>query len=256
MDIVQFWQTLCLFSLGILRMCVGIAIEFPNKDPLYVALGRTLVLEAQFQLKQNERISLRTWEHKNSEGEVRVADGDKTYNNRTSVEKNGALLRIKGVVKNDIGLYKVTVTTSNGDQVSAARQVLEITNPPKASLSMQCSVSTEGAQWDSPSFLWIVDGVSITNKNETSEDGSVLRSKTLGQNYTCITDSSHGTSQAELYREPSAQTALDSCQRGSCTALIICLVIETIILVLMIGYWVYMSKKSTPTESARRDQTL
>lgn len=73
-------------------------------------------------------------------------------------------------------------------------------NPPKASLSMQCSVSTEGAQWDNPSFFWIVDGVSVTNKNETSEDGSVLRSETLGQNYTCITDSSHGTSQVELHR--------------------------------------------------------
>lgn len=91
-----------------------------------MALGQTLVLEAQFQLQQNERIQLLTWELKNSDGEIRVAEGVTTYNTRTTVEKSGALLRIKDVVANDYGIYKVTVTSNNGDQVSDSRQVLKI----------------------------------------------------------------------------------------------------------------------------------
>lgn len=107
-------------------MSVSITVKFPNKEPLYIALDRTLVLEAEFQLQQGERIILRTWERKNSGGEVRVAKSDTTNNNRTFVEKNGALLRINGVIDSDYGTYKVTVTAANGDQMSDSRQVLKM----------------------------------------------------------------------------------------------------------------------------------
>lgn len=107
-------------------MSVSISVTFPNKEPLNIALGRTLVLEAQYQLQQGDKIILRTWERKNSDGEVRVADGDETHNNRTFVEKNGALLRINGVTDSDYGLYKFTVTVASGDQVSDSRNVLKI----------------------------------------------------------------------------------------------------------------------------------
>lgn len=74
-------------------------------------------------------------------------------------------------------------------------------NPPTTSLSMHCSVAALGAQWDSPSFLWHVDGVKVTNETgELSEDGSLLRLVNLGHNYTCITSSSQGTSEVQVHR--------------------------------------------------------
>lgn len=116
---------MCVLFLD-LKTSLSISVTFPNKQPLYIALGRTLVLEAEFQLQQGESIILRTWELKNSQGEVRVAEGDRTTNKRTAVLKNGALLRINEVQDSDYGTYKVTVTAANGFQVSDSRQVLQI----------------------------------------------------------------------------------------------------------------------------------
>lgn len=94
--------------------------------PLYIAPGRTLVLEAQFQLNSGETILLQTWERKNTQGEVRVAEGMRTNSKNTFVEKNGTLLRIKEVQDGDYGSYKITVTDTSGQQVHAQRDVLKI----------------------------------------------------------------------------------------------------------------------------------
>ncbi|KAG7317930.1 hypothetical protein KOW79_018965 [Hemibagrus wyckioides] len=249
----QCWLTLCLLSVEVLHMSESIAVKFSQNEPLYVALGQTLVLEVQFQLQQKETIQLLTWELKNSNGEVRVAEGLTTYNNRTAVGKSGALLRIKGVVDSDYGIYKVTVTSDNGDQMSDSRQVLQITNPPTASLSMHCSVAAQGAQWDSPSFLWYVDGVKVTNETgEISEEGSLLRLVKLGHNYTCIASSSQGTSQAQVHRigpptpspspPPTPSPPPGPCH---CTGLIVAVVIESITLgLLIIGGCVWYKKNN------------
>lgn len=72
-------------------------------------------------------------------------------------------------------------------------------NPPKASLSMQCSVLGMEAQWDRTVFSWEVDGVNVTNRTGAiSEDGSTLLLTNLSQRYTCITDSSQGTSRVDV----------------------------------------------------------
>ncbi|TSK20167.1 hypothetical protein Baya_1715 [Bagarius yarrelli] len=197
MKFVQFWVFLCLLSVEVLHVSESITVKFLNREPLYVEPGRTLVLEAEFQLQPNEQIMFSTWERENSDGEVRLARNNKANNDRTFVEKDGALLRIKGVIKSDYGLYKVIVTATDGIQVTDYRSVIEITNPSTPSLAMKCSVPTQGAQWDSPRFSWQVDGVSVTN--ETAElDGSLLRLINLGRNYTCVTDSSQGTGKVEV----------------------------------------------------------
>lgn len=110
----------------VLHTSLSISVQFANSEPLYIALGRTLVLEAQFQLGSGERIILRTWERKAGNDEVRVADNDKTNDRRTSVEKNGALLRIVEVTESDYGIYKITVTDAGGKQTSAHREVRKI----------------------------------------------------------------------------------------------------------------------------------
>lgn len=101
-------------------------MQFPSREPLYIELGRTLVLEAELRLQPNEKIILRTWERINKQGEVRVAEGDNTNNHRIFVERNGASLRIEDFQDGDYGSYKITVTASDGSQTSAERQVLII----------------------------------------------------------------------------------------------------------------------------------
>lgn len=64
---------------------------------------------------------------------------------------------------------------------------------------MQCSILSVGAQWDRPVFSWQVDEVNITNQTgAVSEDGSTLLLTNLSQRYTCITDSSQGTSRVDV----------------------------------------------------------
>ncbi|KAI5611969.1 vascular endothelial growth factor receptor 1 [Silurus asotus] len=182
-----------------LHLSVSVIVKFPNKKPLYVALNKTLVLEADFQLQESEKVLLQTWERKNGDGEIRVAESGRGNNKRISVEKNGALLKITGVTESDYGVYRFTVTVNNGYQVSDSRKVLKIINPPNASLYMQCSIPSVDAQWDKPAFLWQVNGITIANRNEEiSADGSTLHLTNLDQNYTCITESSQGTSKVEV----------------------------------------------------------
>ncbi|XP_046733474.1 uncharacterized protein LOC124403770 isoform X2 [Silurus meridionalis] len=199
MKFFQLWMALWFVALKELHLSVSVIVKFPNKKPLYVALNKTLVLEADFQLQQSEKVLLQTWERKNRDGEIRVAESGRGNNERISVEKNGALLKITGVTESDYGVYKFTVTVNNGDQVSDSREVLKIINPPNASLYMQCSIPSVDAQWDKPAFLWQVNGITIANRNEEiSADGSMLHLMKLDQNYTCITDSSQGTSKVEV----------------------------------------------------------
>ncbi|XP_053084020.1 uncharacterized protein LOC113532664 isoform X3 [Pangasianodon hypophthalmus] len=250
MRFFQLWVTLWLFTLKDLHMATSITVKFPNKEPLYIALGRTLVLEAQFQLQEGERVILQTWERKNSDGEVRVAEGGRSKQNRTFVEKNGALLRINGVKDSDYGIYKVTFTAASGDQVSDSRQVLKITNPPKAYLSMQCSIPRKGAQWDSPVFSWQVDGVDMTNQTgEISVDGSTLLLKNLSRSYTCTTDSSQGTSKVAVHlKEPDPSP--NSC---SCTGWIVAVVLLIIIVIGLIGVLCYKTRTSARPDHKERD---
>lgn len=68
--------------------------------------------------------------------------------------------------------------------------------PPEASVVLLCDVSREEAQWDSPVFTWLVDGVELTNQTANMSDGgSKLHLQGMkGNNYTCISNSSLGTS--------------------------------------------------------------
>ncbi|KAF5909866.1 uncharacterized protein DAT39_000471, partial [Clarias magur] len=240
MKLFHFCLPVWLIVLEYLHLSLSVTVTFPNKEPLFIALDKTLVLEAQFHLQPVERILLRTWELKNAEGEIRVAEDLKGNNNRTSVEKNGALLRIKQFRDSDYGIYKITVTTHNGDQVSDSREVIKITNPPSPSLVMQCSIQRVGTQWDSPVFSWQVDGASVTNESGLlSTDGSALLVKSLSGNYTCITESSQGRSEVSVYvQEPALRPTPKPDTNGSdCshTGLIVVVVLQTIIICVLTG---------------------
>lgn len=247
MRFFQLWLTAWLVTIVGLHLSMSISVTFPNKEPLNVALGKTLVLEAQVQLQPGESILLRTWELKNSEREVRVADTDGAIDNRTFVEKNGALLRINGVTDSDYGLYKLTITIRSGVQVSDSRNVQKIKNPPKAILSMKCSTLSEGAQWDSPVYSWQVDGVNLTNQTgEISTDGSTLLLENLSQSYTCITDSSQGLSKAKVSSkapEPGPDPIPNGCYG---VVWVVLTVIEFIIIAVLIGLYCY--KRHTSRE--------
>lgn len=115
-----------LFTFLAPQMSISITVQFLNNEPVYIALGRPLALEARFQLQSGERIMLYTWERKNSYGEVRVAEGNQVTIIGASVEKNGALLKLAGVTEKDYGNYKITVTDASGNQVYAQRDVLKM----------------------------------------------------------------------------------------------------------------------------------
>ncbi|KAM9436153.1 uncharacterized protein Hap1MRO34_000681 isoform 1-T2 [Clarias gariepinus] len=236
MKLFHFCLSVWLIVLKDLHLSLSISVTFPNKEPLFIALGRTLVLEAQFQLQPSENILLRTWELKNDAGEVRVAEDLTGNNNRTTVEKNGALLRIREFKDVDFGIYKITVTTYNGDQVSDSREVIKISSPPRVYLSMQCNIQSVGTQWDSPVYSWQVDGVGVSNATMVSTDGSALLVKNLSGSYTCITESSQGRSEATV--------AVQGSDKSSHTGLIVVIVLEAIIIFVLTGLCCYMRRKS------------
>lgn len=86
-----------------------------------MAVGQTLVLEAEFEKDQDDKIDMVTWECDRGSENVRISQND-----RISLEKSDALLRIHHVRSDDFGTYKVTVTDSNGLQDLASIEVKKI----------------------------------------------------------------------------------------------------------------------------------
>lgn len=112
------------YVLGLLRI-KSITVNFPLKDPHFIALNRTLILEAQVNKASSELVTFLTWDCQNSQGDVRLITNGKTINSRTSVENQGTRLIVKDVTELDLGTYTFTVTDKNGLQNSASVKVLK-----------------------------------------------------------------------------------------------------------------------------------
>ncbi|KAK1806377.1 hypothetical protein P4O66_004900 [Electrophorus voltai] len=106
-----------------------VSVRFPSREPVYVALGRTLVLKAQFEVQPAEEIRLVTWDHKRGSQEVRLVTNNSPHNNRVTVEMDRQQLRLTGVQNSDYGHYTVMVTDDKGNQISASVEVLNVLAP-------------------------------------------------------------------------------------------------------------------------------
>lgn len=91
----------------------SISVHFKTGRPLYVALGQPLVLEAVFKKNPDDVIDMVTWDLERGKDNFRLSGA---HGSRISLEKDDALLRITDVAEGDFGIYKVTVTDSNGYQ--------------------------------------------------------------------------------------------------------------------------------------------
>ncbi|XP_023835605.1 uncharacterized protein [Salvelinus sp. IW2-2015] len=173
-----------------------LSVHFQNKGLLYVAPGRDLVLRAQFQITPTEKIIMVIWDRQTEkgQGQVRLADYQEAPGN--PLDQKGALFRVENINSSNYGVYTITVTDQMGNEKSANILVREIVAAPVASLSLQCEVANDRAQWDSPVFSWLVDGVELSNQTANlSADGRRLYvSGMKGHNYTCVVNSSLGTS--------------------------------------------------------------
>ncbi|XP_062394580.1 uncharacterized protein LOC134082694 [Sardina pilchardus] len=193
---------------SIMAMCVlmveGLSVRFKNPHPFYVALGRELVLEASIEKTPAENIFMVAWECNTAAGSRRLAtwqgDPGNMQDPRISIEKGGATLKISGVRESDFGRYTITATDQDGRQTSMEKYVSKSEKPPKASVQLRCDVSHERAQWDSPVVTWLVDGVEVTNQTANISDGGskIHLQEANGHNYTCISNSSLGTSVAHF----------------------------------------------------------
>ncbi|KAG5270760.1 hypothetical protein AALO_G00171960 [Alosa alosa] len=217
------WNACSIVAMWV-HMAQGLSVHFTNPHPFHVALGRELVLEAFIEKIPVEKIFMVAWECNTAAGSRRLAtwqgDPGKTQGPRISIEKGGATLKISGVRDSDFGRYTITVTDQDGTQTFSEKDVSKSEEPPKASVKLQCDVSGERAQWDSPVITWLVDGVEVTNETSNISDaGSKLHlQEAKGHNYTCISNSSLGISVAHFiipeYDKPQHRTAAISIVLG------------------------------------------
>ncbi|KAL2084052.1 hypothetical protein ACEWY4_019570 [Coilia grayii] len=200
------WMPCVLLALCAQKL-QGLSVEFGRPLPFRVALGRELVLQSITKKLPTEDILMVTWEYNGDTGMRRLATiPGKIQDYRISMEDGGTTLRLSDIQESDFGRYIITVTGLDGTQSSAYKDVRKSDRPPEASVVLLCDVSPEGAQWDSPVVTWLVDGVKVTNQTaHTSEGGSKLHLQELkGRNYTCISNSSLGTSVAHFILPDSA----------------------------------------------------
>ncbi|XP_041757728.1 uncharacterized protein LOC121585454 isoform X1 [Coregonus clupeaformis] len=186
---------ICLILALLLHPHQCLSVYFQNQGLLYVALGRDLVLLTQFQITPTEKIIIVTWdrETEKGQGQVRLANHQDAPGN--PLDQKGALFRVANISSSNYGVYTITVTDQMGNEESAKILVRESVAAPVASLSLQCEVANDRAQWDSPVFSWLVDGVEASNQTANlSTDGRRLYvSGMKGHNYTCVVNSSLGT---------------------------------------------------------------
>ncbi|KAJ8341037.1 hypothetical protein SKAU_G00333280 [Synaphobranchus kaupii] len=186
------------------RQCLCIAVKFPSDLPLSVALGRTLVLEAQIDKGPEETVSVR-WS---------IKQGSKTY--RFPNQEN-AKLTVDNFSK--AGNYTITVMDKSGKEVSASRFVRESEVAPRVSIPLLCEVSNDSEQWDTPKFMWLANGVDTTAN--LSADGKMLYpSGACVHNYTCIVNSSLGTSSTHYLNTGCGTNTDDQTWNGGCTVIV------------------------------------
>ncbi|XP_036395762.1 uncharacterized protein si:dkeyp-97a10.2 [Megalops cyprinoides] len=211
----SFWGVLLSLSL-LPRPCHSLSVRFQSQQPLHVILTQSLVLEAQIDRSQEERVTAVTWEREAeggaSTGKVRVAEfPEKASSSRITIEQQGTILMVKDFRHEDRGVYRITVTDQAGARVSAERIVreYEAVHHVSVSINVSHSVLSCGEAWGTdPSFSWLHDSVAVTPQvGRVSADGKTLHlSTTPCGHFTCIVSNSLGHSSATYTADP--------CERG------------------------------------------
>ncbi|XP_003200321.1 uncharacterized protein [Danio rerio] len=209
----------------------AISIHFKTGQLLNVALGQTLVLEAVFEKGPDDKIDMVTWDRESKGVNVRLSG---TQGGRISLEKGDALLRITNVSEEDFGVYKVTVTDSNGYQQYDTIEVRKIEKPARvlAKRVLECVLEKHDMmQWDTPQFSWMIDGITVTNETTLIANGSRLDiSEVKGVNYTCVIKSSLGTVMTH-YEIPKESESQVGCCKGL-IAVIVAVAVAAVVIVI------------------------
>lgn len=118
---------MCVVTAGLWSVqCLS--VRFTSQQPVYVINGQNLILQAQIELLEGERVAKVTWEHsaKTSEKSSAVAEfPHKVSDVRVTVEQQGSTLKIREYQAADDGVYTVTVTDQSGQRRSAQQTVQE-----------------------------------------------------------------------------------------------------------------------------------
>ncbi|XP_073781695.1 uncharacterized protein isoform X2 [Danio rerio] len=219
----------------------AISIHFKTGRLLHVALGQALVLEAVIEKNPDDKIDMVTWDRESKGVNVRLSG---TQEGRISLEKGDALLRITNVSEEDFGVYKVTVTDSDGYQQYDIIEVRKIVRPPRAFAKrvLECVLEKHDMlQWDTPQFSWMIDGIAVTNETTLIANGSRLDiSEVKGVNYTCVIKSSLGTVMTH-YEIPK-----DSAHHPCCNGLIAVGIIIAALAAALTGFFVWKKTTAQP----------
>ncbi|XP_055760378.1 uncharacterized protein LOC129837898 [Salvelinus fontinalis] len=231
---ILVWR-ICLILALLLHLHQCLSVHFQNKGILYVALGRDLVLQAQFQITPTEKIVMVIWDYETEkgQGQVRLANHQAAPGNPT--DQKGALFRVENISSSNYGVYIITVTDQMGNEQSANILVRESVAAPVASLSLQCEVANDRAQWDSPVVFWLVDGVEVSNQtaNLSADGRNLYVSGMKGHNYTCVVNSSLGTSVTNYITDsPTPSQSNQSCEIW-CVVILATVIIIIIIIVIL-----------------------
>lgn len=102
------------------------SVHLLNGEPVQVALGQTLVLEAQVNKTPGHEISMVTWERHRGNYRDKIAEYPKRkLKPHVTLDQQGALLRVADLNKEGYGIYTVTVTDKNGKEYIDRRTVKE-----------------------------------------------------------------------------------------------------------------------------------
>ncbi|XP_067267849.1 uncharacterized protein si:dkeyp-97a10.2 isoform X2 [Chanodichthys erythropterus] len=209
-----FSRTLLLLHVCWLWSVQCLSVRFTNQQSVYVIEGQNLILEAQIELLEGERVAKVTWEHSaKTSGKIStVAEfPHKVSDERVTMEKQGATLKIRDYQTRDGGVYTVTVTDQSGQRRSAQQTIQDYLEVHHVSVMVNVSHSVLHCMeaWGTePSFSWLHEKVAVTEKvGHVSADGtSLIVSGTFCGHFTCVVSNKLGHSSATYTAEPCEST--------------------------------------------------
>ncbi|XP_067305601.1 uncharacterized protein si:dkeyp-97a10.2 isoform X1 [Pseudorasbora parva] len=192
-----------------------LSVHFPNQQSVYVIRGQDLILQAQIQLLDGERVAKVTWDRtakpSGESGTVAEFPHRVSSDGRVTVEHQGAMLKIRSYQAADGGVYTVTVTDQSGQRRSAQRTVQEYLAVNHVSVMVNVShavLHCMEAWGTDPSFSWLHEKVAMTDKvGQVSADGaSLFVSGPFCGHFTCVVSNRLGHSSATYTAEPCEST--------------------------------------------------
>lgn len=241
-----FTRTVLLLQICWLWSGQCLSVHFPNQQSVYVVKGQDLILQAQVELLEGERVSKVTWEHsaKASGKSSTVAEFPHTVSSdgRVTVEQQGSTLKIRGYQASDGGVYTVTVTDQSGQRRSAQRSVQEYLAVNHVSVMVNVShavLHCMEAWGTEPSFTWLHEKVLVTGKvGRVSADGaSLFVSGSFCGHFTCVVSNKLGHSSATYTAEPCEST------NGSTSAVVVFLLLLLALVVASLAFLLWRRRR-------------